>query len=59
MTLAWIVTGNPLTGLKIGMTEVFTKMLLYYLHERVWYKIDYGIPNRDSRKKISSETKEF
>jgi uncharacterized membrane protein len=40
--LGWIFTGNPLTGLKISLTELFTKMILYYFHERVWYKIDYG-----------------
>ena len=46
MTLAWLISGNPLTGLKIGFAEVITKMLLYYLHERVWYKVDYGLDNR-------------
>lgn len=47
MTLAWIVTGNPLTGLKIGLAEVITKMLLYYFHERVWYRINYGLSDRN------------
>jgi uncharacterized membrane protein len=37
MILGWIVTGNPLTGLKIGALEVLTKMTLYFLHERAWY----------------------
>lgn len=37
--LSWIVIGNPLSGLKIGFSEVVTKMLLYYLHERVWFRI--------------------
>jgi uncharacterized membrane protein len=46
MILAWIISGNPLTGLKIGFAEVVTKMLLYYLHERAWYKANYGLPNR-------------
>ncbi|MGB7842397.1 MAG: DUF2061 domain-containing protein [Salinimicrobium sp.] len=46
MFLAWIITGNPLTGLKIGLAEVVTKMLLYYLHERTWYKIDYGVAEK-------------
>jgi len=46
MLLSWIITGNPLVGLKIGLTELLTKMFLYYLHERVWYRIDYGLPNR-------------
>lgn len=40
--LAWLITGDPSTGLKIGGIEVITKMILYYLHERVWYKIPFG-----------------
>ncbi|HPF97194.1 MAG TPA: DUF2061 domain-containing protein [Mangrovimonas sp.] len=50
MTLAWIITGNPLTGLKIGLAEVVTKMILYFFHEKAWYRIDYGL---ESRKKTS------
>ena len=49
MLLAWFITGNPMTGLKIGMAEVITKMVLYYLHERAWYKVDYGLENRRSK----------
>jgi uncharacterized membrane protein len=36
--LGWVITGNPLTGLKIGALEILTKMTLYFIHERVWYK---------------------
>ncbi|MEM0519067.1 MULTISPECIES: DUF2061 domain-containing protein [Aequorivita] len=43
MLLAWLITGNPLSGLKIGMSELITKMILYYLHERVWYRLNYGL----------------
>jgi len=46
ITLAWIVTGDPLTGLQIGVAEVITKMILYYCHERVWYKINFGLIKR-------------
>lgn len=46
MSLAWIITGNPLSGLKIGIAEVITKMGLYYLHERAWYRLDFGIKKR-------------
>ena len=46
MILAWIISGDPLTGLKIGFAEVITKMILYYLHERTWYKINYGLNER-------------
>ena len=43
LIIAWIVTGNPLTGFKISVVEFFTKMLLYYIHEKVWFKIKYGL----------------
>lgn len=46
--LGWFITGNPLTGLKIGGVEVCTKMLLYFGHEKLWYRINYGL---DLRKK--------
>ena len=46
VVLSWIITGNPLTGLKIGTVEVITKMVLYYLHERTWYNINYGLGSR-------------
>lgn len=55
MTLAWIVTGNPLTGFKIGIAEVFTKMFLYYFHERAWYKIDFGLSNRNKKESVRNE----
>ena len=44
--ISWFITGNPLTGLKIGLAEVITKMVLYYAHERVWYRINFGLPGR-------------
>ena len=49
MLLAWIITGSPMTGLKIGLAEVITKMVLYYLHERTWYRVDYGLPERRNK----------
>lgn len=55
--LAWLITGDPLTGLKIGFAEVITKMVLYYLHERVWFKIRAGITeNGDSKKRHIAKT---
>lgn len=46
MTLAWIISGNPLSALQIGFAEVITKMILYYLHERAWYKVNFGLNKR-------------
>ena len=38
MIISYIITGSVSIGMAIGGFEVFTKMILYYLHERVWYK---------------------
>ena len=38
VVLGWLITGNLEIGLKIGGVEVITKMVLYYFHERVWYR---------------------
>jgi uncharacterized membrane protein len=43
MLLAWLISGNPLIGFKIASFEVVTKIILYYLHERVWYKSRFGL----------------
>lgn len=50
MLLAWFISGNPFAGIKIGSAEVITKMLLYYFHERAWYKVSFGIDKRRSEK---------
>ena len=52
--LGWLITGNPLTGLKIGGAEVFSKMLLYFGHEKLWYKINYGLTLRNKRKRLKN-----
>ena len=43
MFLGWIITGDPLVGLKIGALELVTKFVLYYFHERIWLRSKYGI----------------
>jgi len=49
--LSWFISGDPITGFKIGAAEVITKMLLYYLHERLWYRINFGLDKRNRIKK--------
>jgi len=42
--LSGIITGSWETGLTIGGVEVITKMVLYFFHERAWYKFSkYGL----------------
>lgn len=49
LVVVFIVTGNPLTGFKIGIVETLTKMILYYIHEKIWYQINFGLNNRNSK----------
>lgn len=55
--ISTIISGNPLTGVKIGGVETISKMILYFLHEKAWYRIDYGLKN--IRKKYLSGNKKI
>ncbi len=47
IVISWIISGNPMTGLKIGISEVLTKMVFYYVHERLWHKSKFGLKKSD------------
>ena len=47
--IVYFFTGNVELSLGAGGIEVVLKMVLYYLHERVWYKYDIGIVNKEER----------
>ncbi|MEJ5264149.1 MAG: DUF2061 domain-containing protein [Bacteroidales bacterium] len=42
MIISWIITGKLVLAISIGTTELITKTLLYYTHERIWNKIKFG-----------------
>jgi len=45
--LSGLITGSWEIGLAIGGVEVITKMVLYYLHERAWYKLSkFGLSGK-------------
>ena len=44
--LGWIISGDPTIGLSVGGAELATKMILYYIHERAWYRIDFGVKRK-------------
>ena len=46
MFLGWLISGSAEIGLSIGGLELFTKMILYYLHERIWYKSSFGLKKK-------------
>ena len=43
-----VITGSWTEGLAIGTIEVFTKMILYYFHERAWSSSDWGLEDPDA-----------
>ncbi|MEI6056596.1 MAG: DUF2061 domain-containing protein [Lentisphaerota bacterium] len=42
MLISFLITGNFTWAISIGAVELFTKMFLYYMHERIWNKIKLG-----------------
>lgn len=55
--LAWIISGKAELGLSIGGLELVTKMILYYLHERTWYKIKFGLESQRVEVNTSEQQK--
>jgi uncharacterized membrane protein len=41
--VAYVITGEVKTGAFIVSAEMVTKMILYYLHERGWAHIRWGL----------------
>ena len=42
IVVAYLVTGTIKMALSIGCVELFTKISLYYVHERVWNRLSFG-----------------
>ncbi len=49
--ISFIITGNCNIGLSIGVLDFTVKIFTYYIHERFWYRLDFG--------KIIQSKKEF
>ena len=43
MVLGFVFTGSLATAISIGGFEIFTKLVLYFFHERYWARIRWGI----------------
>lgn len=44
--ISGLITGSWTAGLAIGGVEVVSKLILYFLHERAWYKFsNFGVNN--------------
>jgi uncharacterized membrane protein len=42
LIISFLVTGKLTYAFTISGVELFTKIFLYYIHERVWVKIPFG-----------------
>lgn len=40
--ISWFITGQILLASGIAFTEIMTKVCLFWIHERVWNKINFG-----------------
>ncbi len=47
--IAWFITGDTKIALEIGLIEVFAKIAVYYVHERVWARIPVGLEIHEQR----------
>ncbi len=48
IVLSGLITGSWGIGLAIGGVEVITKMVLYFLHERAWYRLSkFGVDEKN------------
>lgn len=46
--ISFLITGRMKMALSIGVIELFTKICLYYVHERIWNRISFGrVKSRD------------
>ena len=42
IVISFLITGKIKMALSIGGVELFTKIFLYYMHERLWNRIKFG-----------------
>jgi uncharacterized membrane protein len=42
IVISLLVTGKLKLAISIGFVELFTKVVLYYLHERIWNNVSLG-----------------
>ena len=40
--ISFLVTGHAKAAFTIGLVELFTKIFLYYCHERIWNRLSFG-----------------
>ena len=47
--IAWLFLDNVSASLNFGFYDTSLKLVLYYIHEKIWYRIDFGLTNRKNK----------
>ena len=42
VVISWIITGTLSLAFSIGFVELLSKMVLYFIHERIWNRVRWG-----------------
>jgi uncharacterized membrane protein len=42
MLSVFVFTGNLVVSGSVGLTELLSKIFIYYVHERIWNSIGFG-----------------
>ena len=49
--ISYFFTGSFMLAGSVGVAELLLKPLMYFLHERAWYKFsDFGVKNNKKKK---------
>lgn len=48
--ISYLITGNVSHAFSIGTVELLSKILLYYIHERAWARVRWGILQESNQK---------
>ena len=49
--ISWLITGTAALAGGIAATEVATKVVLFYLHERAWNRVRWGRSRADAHRR--------
>jgi uncharacterized membrane protein len=49
IAIAYILTVPIKTAISIGIIEIFTRLIIYFLHERVWNKVIWGKEKKNKK----------
>lgn len=52
--ISWFLTGELSVGLSIGAVELLSKTVLYYIHEKMWYSVNYGLQLSNNKRNLNN-----